>query len=230
MGHTLHLFRRGDTYQWRRRLSSPSTISCVLQVSLRTTDLRRARILARRLTAESDRMLDDIREETLTPAEASAWLRHVVAKEMARVRKSRDTIFANGGADTRADWAMATAWRMLAQRSVNVELADEDIEDLRRQGRSGICYTTIKDEWNVKKIELLVSLGYEVKVIEEIEDGVRTYASGSDIRLWARNCSDMWREAVPKGCADQIEAWRRNDPGRVASFFGIPQLDLSAET
>ncbi|MCJ8139935.1 site-specific integrase [Falsirhodobacter halotolerans] len=81
-------------------------------------------------------MLDQIHDEILTPAEASAWLRHVVTEEMARARKNRDIIFADGGADARADWAMATAWRMLARRSVNAELEDEDIEELQRQGRS----------------------------------------------------------------------------------------------
>ena len=126
MGVHLHLFRRGAVYQWRRRLPAQSTETCILQLSLRTTDPQQARILARRLTAESDRMLGSIRQETLTPADASKWLRHVVTEEMARIRKDRALIFSDGGADAQADWAAATAWRMLATRGVNAELEDED--------------------------------------------------------------------------------------------------------
>lgn len=136
MGVHLHLFRRGAVYQWRRRLPAQSTETCTLQVSLRTTDPNQARILARRLTAESDRMLDFIRQEILTPADASKWLRHVVTEEMARIRKDRALIFADGGTDAQADWSAATAWHMLATRGVNAELEDEDRADLAAEGRS----------------------------------------------------------------------------------------------
>lgn len=85
---------------------------------------------------------------------------------------------------------------------------------------SGICYTTIKDEWNLKKIEVLKSIGYRVEVLDNIEDGSDVYASGSEIRRWARNSNEKWREAMPDGSVQMIDALRREDPGRTASFFG----------
>ena len=136
MGVHLHLFRRDNVFQWRRRLPAQSTETCVLQISLRTTDQHPARIVARRLTAESDHMLDFIRQETLTPADASKWLRHVVTEKLARIRKDRTLIFADGNSDPQADWAMAAAWRMLATRGVNAEVEDEDRANLAGKGRS----------------------------------------------------------------------------------------------
>jgi hypothetical protein len=136
-------------------------------VYLRTTEPRRARILARRLTAESDRMLEMIPENTLTPAKARDWLRHVVTEEMARIRRNRDLIFADGGADARADWAMATAWRLLAQRSVNAELEDEDVADLQGQGRS---------EMDLHQLETTLDmLGQEVRSEPRIRKMARSF-------------------------------------------------------
>ncbi len=81
-------------------------------------------------------MLDFIRQETLTPADASKWLRHVVTEELARIRKDRTLIFADGNSDPQADWAMATAWRMLATRGVNAEVEEEDRANFAGEGRS----------------------------------------------------------------------------------------------
>lgn len=132
----LHLFRRGNVFQWRRRIPAQSTGTSTIQVSLRTTELKQARILARRLTAESDRMLDAIREETLSPADARKWLRHVVSEELIRIRKNRAIIFADGGADDCADWAMAQAWSMLARRGPKAALDEGETARLEAEGRS----------------------------------------------------------------------------------------------
>ncbi|MEF9605300.1 hypothetical protein O4J55_24450 [Paracoccus sp. PXZ] len=42
-------------------------------------------------------MFDDIRNETLSLADAAKWLRHVVADEMARIQRNRAIIFADRG-------------------------------------------------------------------------------------------------------------------------------------
>ncbi|MEI4486687.1 DUF6538 domain-containing protein [Frigidibacter sp. MR17.14] len=167
MGTTQHLIRRGHFFHWRRRLPAQSTSFGVLQVSLRTTDPARARILARRLTAESDRMFEDIRRETLTPADARKWLNHVVSEEIARVRLDRSLIFADGGANPQADWAMATAWQMLAKHSVNAELEDEDIAALIQQGRS---------EMDIHQLEITLDmLGQEVRSEPRIRKMARAF-------------------------------------------------------
>lgn len=109
LGVHLHLYRRGSIYYWRRRVTAQSTGNYVLQFSSRTTDLHRTRMLARRLTAESDRMLDGFRQATLNPAVARKCLRHVISSELTRVTESRAIIHADRDTYPDADWAMATA-------------------------------------------------------------------------------------------------------------------------
>ncbi len=86
MGNHLHLFRRGNIFYLRRRLPTISTENGFLQLSLRTADRREAYIIARKLTAESDRMLDAISNNLLSLTDARAWSGHVIAQELARGR------------------------------------------------------------------------------------------------------------------------------------------------
>lgn len=102
-----------------------STKIGVLQVPLRTTDPTHARIIARRLTAVSDRMFDDIRNEALSLSDAAKWLRHVVTDEMARIQRNRAIIFADGDPNPRADWAKAEALKILAKRGPCTALRQE---------------------------------------------------------------------------------------------------------
>lgn len=73
--------------------------------------------------------------------------------------------------------------------------------------RSGLCYTTIKDDWNKKKIEVLEREGFKVEVLEHVEQHGFSYASGTQIREWAQHGNPEWLDAVPKGVRDLLNDW-----------------------
>lgn len=134
----LHLFRRGNVFHWRRRLPSQSTKIDMLQLSLRTTELAEACILARRLTVESDRMFEQIRNTSLPIPEARAWLQHIIATEIAKIRackwRAKMDPIGPPGSDRRADWATAQAWQVMAEHGLGADLADGTAADLLAQG------------------------------------------------------------------------------------------------
>lgn len=132
--HT-HVIRRGTVFHWKRRLPQSTGIG-VLQVSLKTSTLSEACMIARRLSAVSDRMFDEIKTNHLSVEDARAWLRHVVSEELSRIRKSQTVIFADGGTDATADWAMREAWRMLATIGPNAYIDDAEFDRLQAEGRS----------------------------------------------------------------------------------------------
>ncbi|MDT8853699.1 hypothetical protein RNZ50_01360 [Paracoccaceae bacterium Fryx2] len=132
--HT-HVIRRGSVFHWKRRFPK-STCLKVLQVSLRTSTLSEACMIARRLSSVSDRMFDEIKTNHLSVEDARAWLRHVVSEELSRIRKNQTLICADGGGDATADWAMREAWRMLATIGPNAGIGDLEFDRLQAEGRS----------------------------------------------------------------------------------------------
>lgn len=58
------------------------------------------------------------------------------------------------------------------------------------------CFTTIKDEWNVRKIQELKGLGYAVEVLT-LPRGI-SYESGSAIREKMRIGDTSWKNSVPE--------------------------------
>lgn len=73
--------------------------------------------------------------------------------------------------------------------------------------RDSICFTTIKDDWNIKKITILEENGFKVEVLENVERFGYFSASGSQIREWARSGDERWRLAVPAGVAELLQSW-----------------------
>lgn len=57
MGIANHVYRRGATYVWRRRMPGEKDGGAVMQVSLRTRDPETARHLAAIVTANMTRMI-----------------------------------------------------------------------------------------------------------------------------------------------------------------------------
>ncbi len=139
MGMATHLFLRGTMWTWRRRWPGFSTKTRHLQLSLRTHDRAIARILASRLTYESNRMFDAITLGELSPAEAKAWLESVIRTELHRVERQRmiarlDPMSAAD--DPRYDWATAQAWRLFAERGLNPALSPAEARTLDAEGAS----------------------------------------------------------------------------------------------
>jgi len=82
------------------------------------------------------------------------------------------------------------------------------IENIRRLpefwSKDHQCFTTIRDKWNLTKIEILRDAGYEVDVLKDSPWEGDAYASGTEIREMIRNENDEWRSFVPRGSAEMI--------------------------
>ncbi|MGW0435153.1 nicotinate-nucleotide adenylyltransferase [Micromonospora sp. NPDC003197] len=64
-----------------------------------------------------------------------------------------------------------------------------------------VAYVTICDEWNVRKVELLRSLGYDVRVLfHRTADRI----TGSAIREMIRQRRTDWPDLVPPACRDYL--------------------------
>lgn len=82
-----HLGKRGNVYQWRRRSRRQSTGIVDLKLSLGTTDLRTALILSRKISAESDIVMEQLADRQINPHDARAWLSLVVRRERDKIEK-----------------------------------------------------------------------------------------------------------------------------------------------
>ncbi|MFI0396551.1 DUF6538 domain-containing protein [Paracoccus jiaweipingae] len=89
MGLANHVYRRGATYVWRRRLPGGADGGGVMQVSLRTRDPETARRLAAIVTAQSAAIFRDMAKKRLTPAEARDLFDRVVREEWQRIEANR---------------------------------------------------------------------------------------------------------------------------------------------
>lgn len=83
-------------------------------------------------------MLHDISQNLLSVADAKAWLSHVIAEELGRIRHGRVVFGADpvGPAedDRRADWATAQAWKLMAQGGPKAEVTNDVAARLRTEG------------------------------------------------------------------------------------------------
>ena len=71
------------------------------------------------------------------------------------------------------------------------------------------CFTTYKDPWNAKKIEILEGLGYPVTVLTV--DPSPSIRSGTDIRAAIYAGDPAWQNWVPRGSWRMIEEWTSAD-------------------
>ena len=129
-----HLSKRGDVYQWRRKTRRFSTEIIDIKLSLGTTDRRHALILARKVSAESDRIMEHIVGSRITPEHGRAFLSEVIRQERAKIAQltmlSRvDSLDPTD--DARHDAAMAEAWARVSTDGLN-HMVPADASDLVR--------------------------------------------------------------------------------------------------
>ncbi|TKD13791.1 site-specific integrase [Rhodobacter capsulatus] len=139
MAQSPHIFLRGTIWTWRRRMPPLSTEISHLQLSLRTQDRAVARILASRLTYESDRMFEALSLGALSPKDCKTWLESVIRTELARITRMRtiarlDPITGGDEIDRRLDWATVQAWRIFAERGLEAEIDAREETALRGAG------------------------------------------------------------------------------------------------
>ena len=124
-----HLFRRGQVFHWRRRISRQSTKIVDIKLSLRTTDPRIAVILARKLSAESDIAMEHAVRNQITETEARSWLAEVAKRERAKI--ATIAMFSRVDScdpadDRRHDEAMRAAWEHIANKGVHAPTPDDN--------------------------------------------------------------------------------------------------------
>ena len=112
----------------------------MIQLSLRSGARREAYILARKLTAESDRMYDDLSRNLVSIPDARAFLSHVINGELARMRRvdlvTQMDAMGTSESDRRADWATAQAWKLMAEHGPRVEIDQTAGARLQDEGAS----------------------------------------------------------------------------------------------
>ncbi|MBB3995970.1 integrase [Sulfitobacter undariae] len=123
-----HLSKRGDVYQWRRKTRRFSTEIIDIKLSLGTTDRHQAHILARKVSAESDVIMEQIIGSRITPEHGRAFLAEVIRKERTKIARlgmlSRvDNLDPED--DARHDAAMAEAWGRIATHGLNHSVSAE---------------------------------------------------------------------------------------------------------
>ncbi|MBU2935011.1 MULTISPECIES: site-specific integrase [Pacificibacter] len=151
-----HLSKRGNVYQWRRRFRRFSTGIVDIKLSLGTTDLRCAHILSRRISAESDIVMEQLTHQQITPEMARRWLASVITKEREKIEKlkllhrfdSRDP-----ADDNRHDQATADAWAQVNADGLHGATSDQPLvslnldiirDDLSSEARQNIIQRDFK--------------------------------------------------------------------------------------
>ncbi len=112
----------------------------MIQLTLRTGMRREVYIPARKLTAENDRMYDDMSRNLISVPDARAFLSHVINDEPALMRTvalvtRMDPVGSSDG-DRRADWATAQAWKLMAEFGPRTEINETARVRLRSEGAS----------------------------------------------------------------------------------------------
>ncbi|WP_146204389.1 nicotinate-nucleotide adenylyltransferase [Massilia glaciei] len=95
---------------------------------------------------------------------------------------------------------MLLAAGLLSQQFSFVRFPIEVPDDLHRAlSTDVVCFTTIRDEWNLVKVDRLRALGYDVRVLwdRRNEPGIR----GTEIRRKMKNGDDSWVLEVPDAVA-----------------------------
>lgn len=70
---------------------------------------------------------------------------------------------------------------------------------------SGVCYTTVVDQWNIEKIGSLEKHGFRVEVLKDgawVDEYIK---SGTQIRALIRDGNSSWEDYVPAGAVCAIQ-------------------------
>jgi integrase len=117
-----HLGKRGNVYQWRRRWRRQSTGIIDIKLSLGTTNLNKALILSRKISAESDIVLEKLVDRQISTEEARKWLANVVQCERTKIEKLKMLQRIDSSDpedDLRHDEAARIAWQHVSKNGTN---------------------------------------------------------------------------------------------------------------
>lgn len=185
-----HLFKRGDTYQWRRKTRRFSTGNIDIKLSLGTTDRHLAHILARKVSAESDLIMEQVVGSRITPEQGRAFLSEVIRTERAKITRLNmlnriDSLDPED--DTRHDAAMSEAWERISTDGLNhilppeiSDLVRDNIElirkDMASSPRRNAVLRTFKEQTGQDKLSALEN----IQVMDLYVSGKAKAWSGDD--------------------------------------------------
>ncbi|QUS35554.1 DUF6538 domain-containing protein [Falsirhodobacter algicola] len=141
MGLQLHVFRRGATYVWRRRVPA-SQGGKLMQVSLRTNDPLIARRVALMVSAESYGIFDAMIQNRLSRDDARKLLEAAIMRALGQIEIIRmnipDSPEMHVWQNTLSkDWAMGKAYDIVSHRgAAAAPILDMDREEMRAEGRT----------------------------------------------------------------------------------------------
>jgi hypothetical protein len=139
VGAVQHVFRRGATYWWRRRLIKKTGESelAPVAISLRTRDLSKARIIAAHMAVASDRILRQQGREVLSPVQVRSMLESVAEAHLGKLDRlaaleTADGIAADDGRG--CDRVMGWARRLQASQGIAATVGDPERRVLAANG------------------------------------------------------------------------------------------------
>lgn len=117
-----HLERRGQVYQWRRKFGTISTKFVQVRLSLLTTDRAVAVKLARKTTAASECIVQELLEDRITKEEATRFLAATIRREKEKIEtltllQHVDSLDPQD--DALHDQAQREAWKFISTRGLN---------------------------------------------------------------------------------------------------------------
>jgi integrase len=131
VGAVQHVFRRGATYWWRRRLIKKTGESGLapIAISLQTRERVVARTIAAHLTLESDRILREGRRWMLSAQQIKTLLTTAASNHLRKLNRVAALELADGISASdgrRSDLIMGWALRLRAARGPNVTIHSSD--------------------------------------------------------------------------------------------------------
>ena len=141
MGAVQHVFRRGTTYWWRRRLIKKTGESglALIAISLQTRERVVARTIAAHLTLESDRILREGRRWMLSAQQIKTLLTMAASNHLRKLNRVAALELADGisAADgRRSDLIIGWALRLRAARGPNATVDPGDHAAILESGLS----------------------------------------------------------------------------------------------
>ena len=133
-----HVYRRDATYWWRRRLPAgiPGGRIQVISLSLRTTCLVRARLVAAELTVAAERAFADLRRHMISPEDAQRILAKVAKEHIAKLDAVAAAEVAYGDMQTSRflDRVAGWAYRLFSAQGAAAAVGDIEASEMRAAG------------------------------------------------------------------------------------------------
>lgn len=145
-----HVFKRGSIYWWRRRLPDGyhSRALLLIEISLRTKSLQRAKLLAAEVTLASEHLIRDLRKKMIQPDDAKKILLKVARKHSAKLDSVAAAEIALGeDVEVARLQDIAAGWtnRLFAAQGDAATIGDSELREMRAAGLDDLAIDSVRD-------------------------------------------------------------------------------------